>query len=411
MESRGQNSVIDLLIKGGRVVAPDGALVPMDLAVDGEKIVALARHLSLDARRVLDAGNAVLLPGMIDLHTHIRSPQGTAGLFTGESAAGAAGGVTTLGDFAYPPGTRFEIEFQQKAEALERQSLCDFFLHTVVRSREQLEAASTRTVKVFLAASGLGAPAGDGLDLVKRAMARGHQVLVHVEEMEDYVAIAAHARRENRGRVHILHVPHQRFSQVVSGLSDGRVTMETCPHYLLWELTAGRQGCNVNPPIEAADLWSEIRAGRIHTIGTDHCSYTQQEKSEYGLPGFPGLETMLRLMIAYGVAPARITWADLCRLLSSGPARVLDLYPRKGAVQVGSDADLVLLDPDYEEVASLPLHGRSDFTAYAGATLKGRILCTLVRGRQVYADGIVDREAAGWGTWQEPLVRSSGQGR
>lgn len=408
MESRGQNSVIDLLIKGGRVVAPDGALVPMDLAVDSEKIVALARQLSLDARRVLDAGNAVLLPGMIDLHTHIRSPEGTAGLFTGESAAGAAGGVTTLGDFAYPPGTRFEIEFQHKVEALERQSLCDFILHTVVRSREQLEAASTRTVKVFLAASGLGTRAGDGLDLVKRAMARGHQVLVHVEEMEDYVAIAAHARRAERGRVHILHVPHQRFSQVVSGLSDGRVTMETCPHYLLWELTGGQLGCNVNPPIEAADLWSEIQAGRIHTIGTDHCSYTQQEKGEYGLPGFPGLETMLRLMIAYGVAPGRISWADLCRLLSSGPARVLDLYPRKGVLQVGSDADLVLLDPDHEEVASLPLHGRSDFTAYAGARLKGRILCTLVRGRQVYGDGIVDEEAAGWGTRQESFVRSSG---
>jgi dihydropyrimidinase len=374
----------------------------MDLAVEAGKIVALDTHLPLAAARVLDAGNALVLPGAIDLHTHLRSPLGTAGLFEGESAAAVAGGVTTLGDFAYPPGTRFEVEFEGKVEALERQSLCDFVVHTVVRSAEQLEAARTRTVKVFLAASGLGARAGNALDLVERAMARGHQVLVHVEALEDYAAIAAHARTQGSGRVHILHVPHQRFSQVVSGLGSGRVTMETCPQYLLWELTGGRQGCDVNPPIEASDLWPEIRAGRIQTIGTDHCSYTRREKDEYGLPGFPGLETMLRLMVAYGVEPGRISWADLCRLISSGPARVLDVYPRKGAVQVASDADLVLLDPDHEEVAAVPRHGRSDFSAYDGLRLKGKILCTLVRGRQVYGAEVAAREAAGWGTWQEP---------
>ncbi len=396
------NPVVDLLIKGGRVVVPDGALLPMDVAVEAGRIAALADHLPLAARRILEAGNAIVLPGAIDLHTHLRSSLGTAGLFEGESAAAVAGGVTTLGDFAYPAGTRFEVELEEKVAALEQQSLCDFVVHTVVRSTEQLAAATTRTVKIFMAASGLGARAGDALDLVKRAMAGGHQVLVHVEEMDDYAAIAAHACTQGSGQVHILHVPHQRFSQVVSGLGAGRVTLETCPQYLLWELTRGRPGCNVNPPIEAADLWPEIRAGRIQTIGTDHCSYTRQEKDEHGLPGFPGLETMLRLMVAYGVEPGRISWADLCRLLSSGPARVLGLYPRKGAVQVGSDADLVLLDPDHEEVASLPRHGRSDLTAYAGLRLKGRIVSTLVRGREVVAGGSPDLGAAGWGKWQEP---------
>ncbi|RPI49370.1 MAG: allantoinase, partial [Chloroflexi bacterium] len=102
--------MVDLLIKGGRIVAPDGALLPMDLAVEAGKIVALAGQLPPEAGRVLDAGNAIVLPGMIDLHTHLRSPLGTAGLFEGESAAAVACGVTTLGDFAYPPGTRFEIE-------------------------------------------------------------------------------------------------------------------------------------------------------------------------------------------------------------------------------------------------------------------------------------------------------------
>jgi dihydropyrimidinase len=397
--------VFDLLISAGTVVAPDGGLVPLDVAVHDGRIAALGRDLPGPARRTVSAEGCVILPGVIDLHTHLRSPRGEPDLFTGETSSAVAGGVTTVGDFAYPPGTRFELEYDPKRDRLSAEAVCDFLLHTVARTPEQVDSARTRTVKVFLAASGLGAQAGGGLELVRRALAKGHQVLVHVEAMDDYLAIARHvAETAGAGRAHILHVPHQRFVSAVCAAGLERLTLETCPHYLLWEWTRGRVGCDVNPAVVPSHLWPEVQAGRIQTLGTDHCSYTRADKAEFGLPGFPGLETLLRFTFTCGVQAGRISWADLCRLLSAGPARALDLYPRKGAVQVGSDADLVLFSPDGQDVVGAPARGRGDFSPFAGLRLDGKVVRTFVRGRQVYSDGAVDAAAAGWGRYVDPWL-------
>ena len=396
--------MLDLLIANGSVVGPGGALLRLDVGVKAGWIAFLGKRAPEAAASVVDASGCIVLPGIVDLHTHLRSPAGEPGLFRGETAQAVAGGVTTLGDFAYPPGTRFELEYERKRERLEHESLCDFVLHTVVRSMDQLERAETRTIKVFLTSSGLGAQSDEGLELIFDGLARGHQVLVHVEAMSDYLAIARYVAENPSlpGRVHILHVPHQRYSMAVDSLTDGRVTLETGPHYLLGTWTLNQEGCDVNPPVVLADLWPEVRAGRIKTIGTDHCSYTWAEKEEHGLPGFPGLGVSLRLLFTYGVMAGRISWADLTRSLSAAPAQVLGLYPRKGALQIGSDGDLVLFDPAPEEVLGRPRLGRGDFSPFAGLKVWGRVVRTWVRGRQVYGDGDVDEGAAGWGTWQEP---------
>jgi len=210
--------MLDLLIANGSVVGPDGALMRLDVGVKAGWIAFLGKRAPEAAASVVDASGCIVLPGIVDLHTHLRSPAGEPGLFRGETAQAVAGGVTTLGDFAYPPGTRFELEYERKRERLEHESLCDFVLHTVVRSMDQLERAETRTIKVFLTSSGLGARSDEGLALVFRGLASGHQVLVHVEAMDDYASIARHVA-ENPGlpgRVHILHVPHQRYSAVVN---------------------------------------------------------------------------------------------------------------------------------------------------------------------------------------------------
>ena len=396
--------MLDMLIAGGSVVSPAG-VVQLDVGIKDGRIASLAGSAREGARMVVDASGCVVLPGGIDLHTHLRTPAGESGLFRRESASAVAGGVTTLGDFAYPPGTRFELEYEHKREQLEQESLCDFIVHTVVRSEEQLEQAATHTVKVFLASSGLGVQTGGGLELVCRGAAQGHLVLAHVEAMSDYVAIANYVARnpDLPGRVHILHVPHQRYSMAVASLADGRVTMETCPHYLLWEWSLNQVDCDVNPAVVPADLWPEIRAGRISTIGTDHCSYTRAEKAEFGLPGFPGVGASLRLLFTAGVKAGRISWAELCGLLSAGPARVLGLYPRKGAIQVGSDADLVLFDPQHQALLGAPRYGRGDFSPFSSLKVWGKVVGTWVRGRQVYGDGVMDEGAAGWGTWQEAI--------
>jgi dihydropyrimidinase len=405
--------MLDLLISGCSIAGPDGDLMATDIGIKGGSIVSLGERIQEEAASVVKAVGCVVLPGIVDLHTHMRSPAGEASLFREETAAAVAGGVTTIGDFAYPPGTRFELDLQRKRERLQAEALCDFVLHTVVRSRDQVQRAATRTVKVFLASSGLGTQCEEGLETVPSALEKGCLVLAHVEAMSDYVAIARYVadRPDLPGKIHILHVPHQRYSMVVHALAGERITLETGPHYLLWEWTWNQPGCDVNPPVVPANLWPEITAGRIHTIGTDHCSYTWAEKQQHGLPGFPGLETTLRLVFTYGVEAGRISWTEMIQLLCAGPARVLDLYPRKGAIQVGSDADLVLFDPRPSERLATLSHGRGDFSPFLGLWLRGRVMRTWVRGRQVYGDGVVAYDAAGWGTWQEPLPGGAGSAR
>lgn len=394
--------MFDLLIVGGQVVVPGSGLTPLELGVCDGRIAALDHRLKGGARYVVDAEGAVVLPGVIDMHTHLRSPEGEKDLFSGETASAVAGGVTTVGDFAYPAGTRFELELDEKRGRLERESLCDFSLHTVVQTLEQVDEASTWTVKVFFTASGLGAKAGGGLALLQRAVAKGHQVLAHVEALEDYEAICkSNLASMGEGGVHILHVPHQRYVSAVRAIDEECVTLETCPHYLLWEWVRNKKGSDVNPRVEPCDLWPEVRAGHISTVGTDHCSYKWKEKEELGLPGFPGLETLLPLLVTFGFEAGNLSWQDLIWLLSAGPACVLGLYPRKGTLQIGADADIVLFDPEYEYAVQEPRYGRGDFTPFAGLGVRGRVQRTFVRGREVYADGVADMDAAGWGTWQD----------
>lgn len=393
--------MLDLLIRGGKVLGPDGQWDALDVGIRDGCIVALERELTGPAQHVLDAEGMLLLPGIIDLHTHLRSPAGEEDLFVKETALAVAGGITTIGDFAYPPGTHFELDFSTKRQRLADQALCDFILHTVVRCPEDLDQVQTRTVKIFFSASGLGAPAEQALALLQQALARGHQVLVHVETLSDWAMILQKLSGISGGSLHILHVPHQRFICLARAWSDERVTLETCPHYLLWEWLQGNELANVNPPIVPADLWPEVRDGHLHTIGTDHCSYTLNEKKTLGFPGFPGLETLLPLMVSFGVLSGRLTWRDLSRVLSSGPARVLGLYPRKGVICVGSDADLVFFDPAPVFQVEKPAYGRADFTPYGGLWVRGRVVRTLVRGREVFSFGEADLAAAGWGKWQE----------
>jgi len=401
--------MLDLLIKEGVLIAPDGHLVNREIAVDNGKIVSTGTDLQIEADCIVYAGGHLVLPGIIDLHTHLRATTDEPELFAGETASAVRGGVTLVGDFAYPPGTRFELDFNAKRAQLNDQAICDYCIHTVVKSAQDLANAKSHTVKIFFTASGLGSLKGNPMNLLQAAVQKGHQVLVHVEKMTDYQAIVdADSLNSGDGRVHILHVPHQRYVAAVSDTGQNKVTMETCPHYLLWRWFAGREGGNVNPPIEPSDLWPVIKAGKIVTIGTDHCSYRWQEKEVLSLPGFPCVEELLRLMYTIGVEAGHISWLQLISLLSTGPAKVLGLYPQKGSLHKGCDADLVIFDPDHEETMSISKYGRSDFSPYSGFRLKGRVVSTFVRGREVYHADTVDSEARGWGEWYDQTQKTGG---
>jgi len=153
----------------------------------------------------------------------------------------------------------------------------------------------------------------------------------------------------------------------------------------------------LQPPLRAGSeseaLWGLVSDGRVDMIVTDHCDYRKDQKLALDdftkTPGgLPGTETSLPLMATYGIAAGRFTWPDLVRLMSTSPARIYGLWPRKGALQPGSDADLVLFDPAFEGViAADDLHMVAGYTPYEGMPVKGRVVSTLRRGEFLVRDG------------------------
>jgi len=189
---------------------------------------------------------------------------------------------------------------------------------------------------------------------------------------------------------------------------------ETCPHFLCLDETvyAGPDAIRflMTPPIRSAEmrdgLWERVAGGEIHAVGSDHCGYSLEQRGAADdftrvSPGIPGVETTLPLLYSFGVAAGRIGMTDLVRLLSSGPARIFGLYPRKGRLGAGADGDVVLFDPRAGgALQDAELHSSAGFSPYAGLELKGRVRTTISRGRVVYDRGVITGEP-GWGQFIE----------
>ncbi len=176
------------------------------------------------------------------------------------------------------------------------------------------------------------------------------------------------------------------------------VFQETCPHYLF--LTKDMKCISpalgkVNPPLRGLSdvlaLWTEMGRGSIDVIGSDHCPYTLKIKSEdlwSARPGLPGLGLLLPVLLSEGVCKGRITLEDVSRVTSFQPSKLFGLYPQKGTIEVGSDADLVVVDLEKEvEVTHSILHGISDYSPYERCVIKGWPVMTLAKGRVVFRDG------------------------
>jgi dihydropyrimidinase len=189
---------------------------------------------------------------------------------------------------------------------------------------------------------------------------------------------------------------------------------ETCPHFLCLDdsVYAHKDAIRylMTPPIRSEemrkDLWQRVARGEIHSIGSDHCGYSLAQRGEGEdftrvSPGIPGVETTLPLLYTYGVEAGLIGMADLVRLLATGPARIFGLYPRKGRLSAGADADVVLFDPRASgTLRDEDLHSAAGFSPYSGLELKGRVRTTICRGRVVYDQGKVSGEP-GWGQFIE----------
>jgi len=448
--------VIDLVVRDGRVVTPYG-VVEASVGVDEGRIVSIAKGAHMPAAdRVVDAGGCFVLPGVIDMHVHFRDPGFPEREdFESGTRAAAAGGVTTVADMpnTVPSVTSVEA-LNEKVEIVRKKALVDFALIGGAGSLSQetlrsLADAGVAAFKTFLISrfEELAALDGQMLDNFAVIAETGRPCFVHAENeditsrwIEKARALGrldppAHAEfrpaiaeveatfrtilfaRETS--VH-LHVCHMTAKGAVDALrwakgSGIKVTGETSPNYLLLSADAMEKlgpYAKIDPPLRSpedqASLWRALGDGTIDTVASDHAPYTRDEKEKgwrdiFEAPsGGVGVETALPLMLD-SVNKGLIGLERMVEVYSANPAKVLGLYPRKGAIVVGSDADLVLVDMDREfTVRGESLHSKQKTTAFEGFQGKGLPLSTIVRGTTVMEDGeLMGRP--GYGSFQRPV--------
>ncbi len=436
----------DCVVRHARVVTPD-AILEGGIAVQAGRIVAVGADAVLpSAHEVIDAEGRWLLPGLIDPHVHLGLILPLEQDCESETRAAAAGGVTTLLSFVIEPGPLLPAVERHRA-ALEGRAWVDVAFHAALMSREHLAeidgclAQGVTSFKLFLAYKGREGErlritaADDGLLVLalEALSARGGRPMVHAENSE--IAWELSARLQHRrelaawadGRpdwieaeavqracflaeqtgspIHFVHLSAARSVQLVreARARGVAVVAETGPHYLALTCDDPRLRdpllAKITPPVKwSADregLWQGLADGTIGTLGTDHAANLRANKlgpDEGSVwttrPGFPGLETLLPVLVTEGVLRGRLSWSDLVRLTAEGNARAYGLWPRKGALRVGADADLVLVDDHEErEVRGNRQHGASDYTPFEGWRLRGWAVLTMVRGRIVMRDG------------------------
>ena len=455
--------MLDLILKNAKVYLEDRFVEGVSVGVQAGRIAAIAAPECMpEGARTLDLTGEYLIPGTIDTHMHVRDPGHTErGTFYTETMAAAAGGVTTILEqpISVPPQHNVEILERRIARA-EAQCVVDFafygaaggeylediaqlaadgrivayktFLHAPPEGREQEFQGLTMADDAQLYA-GMRELAKTGLfcafhaennDMIsaniKRLRAEGrvspeyHCVsrptvaeVTSVERILNFV-------RETGARVEIAHVSCPEVMELLrQAKKDGLpVYVETCPHYLfLTEEDMVKFGpyAKCNPPVrsraQAEKLWDYVNDGTVDYMGSDHSPFLVEEKTR-GLKdifaaaaGFPGADLRLPLMLD-AVAEGRTTLEKVVELLSVNPARCFGLYPTKGTIQVGADADFTLFRMDRHTVVDKARnysHARDIAIPYDGRELKCAVTGTIVRGRVVMRDGVVDETAKAYG--------------
>ncbi|MFH1387552.1 MAG: dihydroorotase [bacterium] len=423
-----------ILIKGGRLIDPAAKIDGLrDVLLENGKVKAIGARVQGQGARMIDAKGMLVLPGLIDMHTHLRDPgrPDKETIYTGTRAA-ALGGFTTVCCMANtnPPGDNSAvIEYilakakgegvvnvlpiaavtkGLKGEELAEMGRCFAegavafsddgrpVMHSDVM-RRALEYAKQFNVPVISHCEDLNVSAGGSMNEGRVSTEIGLPGIPSLSE-EAMVAREIMLAREY-GRVHIAHVSAAGSVKLIRiAKKDGiQVTCETCPHYFSLTEEAVRNydtNAKVNPPLKTAadvkEIIKGIKDGTIDVIATDHAPHTLEEKNiEFGAAatGLVGLETTLALVLTKLVATKAVDLTRAIEAMTAAPARILGLK-NKGTLKVGVDADLIVVDPKQEwTVDPTQFASKSRNTPFGGWTLTGKVIQTIVSGKVVVANG------------------------
>src|ERR671937_1024333 len=414
---------MSVLIKGGRIITAADDYIG-DVFIDNGTVSLIGESLDVAAEKTIDAAGKYVIPGAIDPHTHLEMYFGgttTCDDFTSGTTSAAFGGTTTLIDFCMQaPGDTFAQALEKYFEKIERcKPVIDVGFHIGVTDLHtggtledlaKLPDEGVTSYKLFMAYKGavmmVHAENGDAIDvLVKKALAEGKtDPIWHARTRPPETEGEATNRAIQLARVAgcALYVVHVSCAESVEPIQLARekgwnVHGETCTQYFFVDETflerpsfEGAKYVYTPPPRAKANqdvLWNAVRTDTLSAISTDHCAFLWDGQKTLGKDDFskipngaPGLENRLHIIHEFGVRAGRITLNRMVELLCTNPAKLFGLYPKKGTIAVGSDADIVVFDPARKHTISVSTHhSRSDYNLFEGTEVTGTPEVVLLR--------------------------------
>jgi dihydropyrimidinase len=442
---------MSILIQNGEIVTATDRFVA-DIYIEDGIIKNVGKNLEKpkSSTQVIDAHGHYVFPGAIDAHVHMEMPfmgEVSSDDFETGTAAGLAGGTTTIIDFVIPARNQLLLDGLAAWKERAKKSVSDYAFHmgvtwfgdkTAAEMRHCVEKEGITSFKTFMAYRGaIGVDDTEMIKVMETAKDLNALVSAHCENGEMVVALQnklfnegktnpmAHAQSrpaplegEATARAIMLarmtgvplYIVHVSAVEAIDAISEARsrgqaVFAETCPQYLILEDSVydkpGFEGAPyvMSPPIRPKGhqepLWSALKAGIIHTVATDHCPFHHHGQKDLGIKDFrkipngaAGIQNRLALMYTYGVLAGKLDLHQFVELNCTRPAKLFGMYPRKGAVMVGSDADLVIWDPTQEGVISAKTHlHRCDTNIFEGFKTKGAPKWVIANGKVQYDNG------------------------
>lgn len=439
---------MSLLIRNGRIITAADDYIA-DILIEGETIAAIGKQLPLTAEREIDASGKLVFPGGIDPHVHLAMPfMGTFSSDTHETGTRAAlfGGTTTVIDFVLQQqGNTLKAALDDWNSRARGTAVGDYSFHMAVTDFNDTTKAEIRTMieeegitsfKTFMAYKGaLMIDDRQMVALMQEVKKHGGMVTVHATngDMIDYLVAQNRQLGNLSPRYHYISQPEVTEAEASGRFADiahytgcpgyivhltcegalnavrhatrrnQRVFVETCIQYLLLDRSYYERGLEsakwvMSPPLrepkDQATLWAGINQGLVSVVATDHCPFMWEQKlmgkDDFSkIPnGHPAIENRMELLYSEGVHKQRITLNKYVEIACTNPAKIFGMYPRKGTIGIGSDADIVIFDPLEEHVLSVASHHMNvDYSGYEGWPVTGKVKTVLLRGQVAIENG------------------------